>query len=130
MRVPTLGSNFRIKEQKIPASPGFSTTSDHFDLLLRRCLRALYTAAWARACSSTDALNIDRGIRLVGVIPITRHLHGFSDMLRQRGRIGVRRNIQLVGGASFVRNREIRGAAAQAALGDRRFRRLAGCRWL
>ena len=53
----------------------------------------LCTAAWARACSSTDALHIDRGIARVLHIP--RDLDRFSHMLRQNGGISVRWNIQL-----------------------------------
>jgi len=88
-----------------------------FDLLLRRRLRA----DWALARSSTDALNIDRVIaRLTGVLHITAELYRFSHVLRQLRRIGVRRNIQLVDDASFVRDREVRSAAPPLKLSARK----------
>src|SRR5580704_17125544 len=78
---------------------------------------AARTAGWALSGSSTDALNIDRSIPRFAAVYITRDLHRFSHMLRQLCSIGVRGNVEFVGGTGCICDRVVRvGAARQPSV--------------
>ncbi len=109
-------ANVGVTKEKIPARRDSQLQAISFDLLFRR-RRALRAIRWTRARSSADALNIDRGIvSLTAVLHSTGDRHRLPYMRTQFRCVGIRRNVQLVGGPGFVREREIRVAAAETAL--------------